>query len=365
MLLCRRLFVGGLGFLAMPVVLVVADDKAPATKQSGGTEAHAAPGENDSVAKWIEQLDAPEFHQREAACAKLVAKGKEAIPALEKAAATGDLEVSSRAATILGKLLKSSDEATENAALKALRNLADCDSPAAARKAQSMLNRQNGMNDGAQIQGAPGGGIVIQGNNGFGGRIIINGGQLNLGGPGLPMKSVSVSTVNGVKEISTTEGVRSVKIKDDPANGISIDLTEEDNGKTTTKKYQAKDVDDLKKNHPAGYELFKKYGGVQQGNAAQMNIQGGINVVPAKIFPTTPVQVPAKPIVPGEAILPAQSPQVEVATIRVRSLSLQFERLQKSDAYKSATPEAKARLKKEIEELSKRLEDVRGQLGSK
>ena len=140
---------------------------------------------------------------------------------MEKAAANGNLEVSSRATTVLGKLLKSSDEATEKAASEALQRLADGDSPAAARKAKSILDKKNGVkNNGPNVAG---GGIIMPG-NGFGGQIIINGGQLNIGG-GAAMRTMSVKNVNGVKEINASEDGKTVKIQDDPAQGIKIELT--------------------------------------------------------------------------------------------------------------------------------------------
>ena len=54
-----------------------------------------------------------------------------------------------------------------------------------------------------------------------------------------------------------------------------------------------------------------------------------------------------------------------VATHLVKNLSSQLERLQKAEACKNASPESKAELKKQIDELSKQLESLRGQLGDK
>ena len=85
---------------------------------------------------------------------------------------------------------------------------------------------------------------------------------------------MSVKNVNGVKEIEASEDGKTVKIKEDPAQGIKIEATEKVNGKEVTKKYEGKDTDDLKKNHPAGYELYKKYGGGQAGGGVQL--QGGV-----------------------------------------------------------------------------------------
>ena len=276
----------GVSFLALLAGSVVAGETAPSSKKDGAVPAAKAaakdvkpaadgklPATGESVEQLIAQLDAPKYNDRETASEKLAAKGKAAIAALEKAAATGNLEVSSRAATVLGKLLKSSDEAVESAATEALQRLADSDSPAAARKAKSILDKKDGLkNNGPGLNGQ--GGIVLPG-NGFGGQIIINGGQLNIGG-GAGMRTMSVKNVNGVKETTVTEDGKTVKIQDDPAQGIKVELAEKQDGKEVTKKYEAKNVEDLKKHHPAGYELYKKYGSEQQGNGIlQLRIQAG------------------------------------------------------------------------------------------
>ena len=118
------------------------------------------PAAGESIEQLIEQLDSAVFDTREAAGTKLAAKGVAAIAALEKAAANGNLEVSSRATNILGGLLKSPDEATENTAFKALQNLADSDSASAARKARSILEKKYGMkNNGQGIVTA--GGVIM------------------------------------------------------------------------------------------------------------------------------------------------------------------------------------------------------------
>ncbi len=375
----------GVSSLALLVRLAVANETPSSSKEkAAAAEKDAKPeiaGESsaETIEQLIAQLDSAEFKEREAASAKLAARGKAAVAALEKAAAHGNLEVSSRATTVLGKLLKSSDEATEKSANDALQRLADGDSPAAARKAKSILNTKNGLKNN-------GPGMIVPG-NGFGGQIIINGGQLNIGG-GAAMRSMSVKNINGVKEITTSEDGKTVKIQDDPAKGIKVEITEKQNGKEVTKKYDAKNVEDLKKNHPTGYELYKKYGGEQPGNGVTLRIQAGagnlgipalpampaIPVIPA--IPAIPLQ-PAVPLqaIPGPAAIPGagmpavprrpNNPEVEaaVAAHLVKNLSSQLEQVQKAGRCKSASPESKAELKKQIDELSRQLEALRGQLG--
>ena len=54
------------------------------------------------------------------------------------------------------------------------------------------------------------------------------------------MRTMSVKNVNGVKEINASEDGKTVKIQDDPAQGIKIEVTEKQNGKEVTKKYEAR-----------------------------------------------------------------------------------------------------------------------------
>ena len=371
----------GVGSLVMFARLLMAGDTGPAAPPAGKEAKPATAGQSpaaavESIEQLIEQLDAAEFDKREAACGKLAAKEKAAIAALEKAAANGNLEVSSRATTVLGKLLKSSDEATEKAATDALQHLADGDSPAAARKARSILDKKNALKNNVPGMSVPGmnvPGIIVPG-NAFGGQIIINGGQLNIGG-GPGMRTMSVKNINGVKEINASEDGKTVKILDDPAQGIKVELAEKQNGKEVTKKYDAKNVEELKKNHPAGYELYKKYGGEQPGaGVMQFRIQGGAGnfQIPGNAMPAIPLQpaMPLQPlapvpVVPGAAAPQINTPQVEVATRMVQNLSSRLERLQKAEDCKNASPESKAELKKQIDALSKQLEALRGQLGDK
>jgi len=191
----------------------------------------------------IEQLDSADYDTREQACTKLAAKGKAAIAALEKASANGDFEVSSRATAVLGKLLKSSDEATQKAANEALQRLADGGSPAAARKARSILDNKNG----------------------------------------------------------------------------------------------------LKNNSPS-----------------IVSRRSMVRIRPARAL----IPVPA---VQGVAAPPSNNSQIEVATVTrlTKDLASRLEQLQKAGDCKNVSPESKAELRKQIDELSKRIEGLRGQLGDK
>jgi hypothetical protein len=317
-----------------------------------------------TVDQLIEQLDSADFAKREAACTELGAKGKEAISALEKAAVKGDLEVSSRALTVLGKLLKSSDDKTAKATEESLKRLADSDSPGAAHKAKSILDKKNGVTTNNNNNPFNQNGLMMPGGNFGGGRIIINGGMLQIGGGGA-VKSLSVSNNNGVREIKATDGDKVVKITDDPANGIKIESTDKVNGKEVTKKYEAKNVDELKKKEPEGYKLFKEYG-EQKGNGGAIQLQiGAAQMMP--LMPAIPLQ-PAMPAVPGATpnnAAPDNNVQLDRAATRLKIIAAQLEALRNNDAVKNASDEKKAELKKQIEELTKNADELKKELDKK
>ena len=318
----------------------------------------------------IEQLDAADFAKREAACSDLAAKGNAAIPALEKAAVKGDLEVSSRALTVLGKLLKSADDKTSKTAEKSLERLADGDSPAAARKAKSILDKKNGVTTNNNNNNNPfqQNGMMMPGGFG-GGRIIINGGMLQIGGGGA-VKTLSVSNNNGVRQIKATDGDKAVKIEDDPANGIKIQCTDKVNGKEVTKKYEAKNADDLKKKEPEGYKLYKEYG-ERQGNGGAVQLQlGAAPFMPIQpnLFPAIPLQrampvQPAVPVTPGAG--QDNNVQLDIATTNLKRITAQLERLRNNEALKNASDERKAELRKQVDELTKNADELRKQLDKK
>ncbi len=218
----------------------------------------------------VKQLNAEKFADRQAATRQLSEMGKAALPALIQAAKNEDREISTRAIEILRKHFQSGDDDLKAAAKHALESLANGDHAAASRRAKDVLEPP------------------AQNPNPFGrfpGGIQIRGGQIQLqiqAGGVQGARRVSVKVVNGVKDIEAEENGRKVKIHDDPNNGIKMEVTEKVNGKEETKKYEAKDADDLKKKHPEAHKIYEQYskGNGIQINAAQIQIQ---NIQPPKI----------------------------------------------------------------------------------
>jgi hypothetical protein len=247
---------------------------APATAQEGDVSPPAAESPAEDVAELIRQLDADRFTDRQAASNKLEAAGERAIPHLIETAENGSVEASARAVNILAAHLSGRDAATKAAAREALEKLAESKNASTARRAKGAIEESQkpqpataparrairiiGANGRIQIGGAvPGGQIQVQVQ------------QRAVGGG----RQVTITTVNGVKTINAVEGNRKVQIKDDPQNGIEMEVTETKDGKAVTEKYKAKNAEDLKKKHPDAYKIYDEYarqGGVQVQQAADV-----------------------------------------------------------------------------------------------
>jgi hypothetical protein len=348
---------------------------APAIAAAPAAPAQAPSG--DEIAQWIRQLDADEFSAREAAQAKLAAAGKAAVAELAKAAVGDSLEVTVRAIDVLKKLYQSSDQATRDAAKEALEKMAKSDRPAAARRAEQILKpapKPTDPNMGGLFFG--GGMGVVQGN------IQV----MAVGGGGI--KKMSVKTVNGVRDIEAEENGKTVKIHDDPQQGIKIEATSKKDGKDVTEKYEAKDADELKKKHPEGYKLYEQYGKNQGG---QVQIQVGVGNL--QVGPAVPVPAPAPAApVPGAApapppVAPAAQPvpapgvpaiqpgpaavltdvpgdaRIRALKTGIGRLNARIETMAKNAPLEQAPKEVQDDLRNQIRELKERLSGIEKRLG--
>jgi hypothetical protein len=263
----------------------------------------------DDVPGLIQQLDGPEFAQRQEASQKLSEAGKAVFPDLEKAAESGTREVASRIVDILKTHFTRGDDETKKAAKEALERLAKSGNGAAAQQATKALapppeETQPGI-----------GGI-------FGGGIRVAGAQIQIqvqanGGNGAQGRKIKISEANGKREVEVEEGDRKVKMVKQPGGSIEIEITEKVNGKETTRKVEAKDLDDLKKKDPAAAQEYEKYsqngGGNIQINGIQIN-GGGIQIRGGA------VPVPINPA-------PNAQPQGKARELQLQSLEKSLERL--------------------------------------
>ncbi len=319
---CLLIAVAVLAYVAVPAAAAEDTPTGPSAEQ---------------IAKWIEQLDAEGFADREAATRKLTAAGKAAIPALAKAATDDSVEASSRSLQLLRKLLDSSDAATKAAAKEALGKIAAANHPTASARAEEAIRPPQ-----PAPPAQPPGGIAIA------------------------VQSIGVKNVNGVKEITVTEGNKTVQINDDPQKGIKVTVTETDNaGNVTTRTVEAKDADGLKQQDKEAHELYKKYGqgnaggafnlqiigGGIQGGGGRIQIQpggGGIQIQPRAI-PAMPRAIPA---VPGGL---RRMPQAQIILRQLQNVGRQLDRLPKETEQTEETKKALGQIEEELKRLSEQV----------
>jgi hypothetical protein len=321
-----------------------AQDPRPKTQDpKAASAADRTPSPSDSIARLVEQLDAPRFADREAASAKLAALGKTTIPALSKAAASESAEASARAIDLLRKLLDASDPATSDAAKIALEALAKNDRQTLARRAQEVLRTNQEEQRRTTLPQAP---------NGF-----FQGGALRIGVPG-GARTISMRNVNGVKEINVDETGRKIKIHDDPLKGIRIEVTSKKNGKDVTEKYEAKDAEELKKKHPEGHKIYELYGKNQGGlGVVQFQIQGGAG--PLFRMPVLPGNFPMPQVQPFPGNL--EEHQVRTATLLLKNAGMQLDRL-RQDQWKQVPETAREDLKQQLAALKRQMADLEKRL---
>ena len=229
----------------------------------------------------VRKLDADRFAERRAATQRLTEMGAEVFDELIKAANSPSAEVSQRALDILTNHFDNGEAAIRAAAKSALEKIANTDSQAGRRAKLALSPDATTPNEQlarqrmaaqqiqiAQIQ------AQIRARNAQ--RVIR---PAPFGGGALP--------ANAMRRIQFSDGKQSIKIEV-KGKEIKMEVTEKKDGKSTTKKYEAKDEDDLKKKHPEAYKLFKKHSGGVQARIAAPRIQ----VAPARPVPKAPNAIP-------------------------------------------------------------------------
>ena len=302
------------------------------------------PADEGQIANLIEQLDAPRFADRQDAQQKLAEAGKAALLAVEKASQSENREVSGRALEVLERHFKGNDEQLQAAAKESLERLAKHQSESVARRAKDIVSPPQPPMPPA-VPNVP--------NLRIGGARI----QIQVGGnAGGNFRKVTVKNVNGVKETEVEENGRKLKIVDDPANGIKVDVTETKDGKETTKKYEAKNAEELKTKHPEAYQLYEEFG----KGPAGLQIQG-IRIGPGGAVPI-PGAVPAARNIRRAKIL--RPDELDEAKGKVqdalKDLDSSLDTLRK-EAEKNG--ELKGVIEK-TEAAKKRLEELKGKLES-
>ncbi|MFP6668910.1 MAG: hypothetical protein VB876_16480 [Pirellulales bacterium] len=265
--------------LLLPLPRAVADEPAENALAEGEAAAEDAvegerPAEPQQIAELIKQLNDDRFAARQDATRKLTQLGKDAIEPLAEAAQGDELEVTTRAFSIFEKLINQGDAKTSAAVRAALTKLAESKNDVASSRAAKLLAKA------ADPQNKPrrrvGGPIRIGGNAQIQIRVQAVGGQ--------GVRKIQIKNVNGVKDITVEEGGKKIAIKESPKDGIKVQVTEKNkDGKEETKKYEAKNADELKKKHPEAHKLYEKYSNNKGFQIKGIGIGGVVPIRPPRI----------------------------------------------------------------------------------
>lgn len=321
--------------MGLVMLIVAVSDAAVSGANDGqsrdmGDQASKTQRESD-ISTLIERLDANRFSKRQDASRLLKAKGTEAIAALQEAAKNGNRETSSRAFRILKEHFSSEKEKLKRTSQGALEELAKSEDASVARTADSILNPQPKRPEQETK-------VLAQR------RIRL---QFRLGGGA---RQVQMKNVNGVKKIEVQEKNRSVKIKEDPQNGIQVEITEQKDGKKINKKIQAKDAAELKKKNPEAHKLYQKYS--KQGGAAQIQANVQAIQIPGQIQ-----KARGKAGDGGDRHEDAQSMAkgLEKLSKRVQRAKTLLQRFKANPRQKALVPQAI----EQLEEIQKQLKETR------
>lgn len=315
--------------------------------------------DDGEIPRLIRQLDADEFAERQAATQKLQELGKAALPALEEATVGDSREASTRAFEILKTHLDKGVGDVKEAAKEALGRIAKGNNPAAAKRADEMLKPAPTPKTDPAAPVAP--------------ALRIAGVPLRIAVAGAGAKRVTTKSVNGVKDIDVEEGERKIKIHDDPAKGIEVEVTEKKDGKDATEKYEAKNADELKTKHPEAHKLYEQY--KDGGAALRLGALAGLRAAlpfpaAAPVFP----EVPPPPVPVPPAIAPPVGAPV-LPVLKVRTADTEKQLVEKLDgaikelqaaleqiAKAVDKPEELPKAKEKLEAAKKRLEELKAKL---
>jgi len=206
------------------------------------------------IDEWVAQLGNDRLTERIKAEKKLLAAGKEAIPALAKAALAGNRATIEKSIDVLGKLAQSEDDDTKDAARITLQMLSESGQPSTAERAKIALNTKEA--DGIK----PFEGWDKPGNQ------FAGGGQ---------NRSVSITNINGQRTINIKEGPIETTIQELRGGKILAQIT----GGEKPVEVVARNAEDLKKKLPEAATLYEQYTAGPQRSGIQFPGFGFGNVV--------------------------------------------------------------------------------------
>jgi hypothetical protein len=340
----------------------VADDAkiADQVKSNGGDSVGTGRKVSDDakIADLVKQLDAEEFTARQDASKALEALGEKAVAALEKATASDSSEVSMRAFDILKGHFEKGTPTVKDSAKQALQRLSKADLGAASKRAGEVLNPPAPATPPTPIRPGFGRAVPLPAGGGIriaGARVVIAGAAA---GGGIETK---IKIEDGVKTTEVKDKDRHVKIVDSPDKGLTLEVTETKDGKETTQKYEAKNAEDLKKNHAEAHKIYEQY--AQKGAEIKIGgIIGAVPVAPGIRLPIAPgfapapraIPVPLEPAAPAKKSLEGLD-QLEKA---IQDAESSLKELAKPGGDNDHLKQAQDRL----EEVRKQLEKLRSSL---
>ncbi len=226
------LFISGLAFAQ-----AAAPGAGPATAPPAQTTVDpTAKAENtpqqQKIADLIKQLGSDDFATRDAASNELLKIGIEALPALKEALKSEDPSVQSYAEYLVPKIEGGRE----------------------GRRARG--NGRGQMAAGGQF------GIVAN-RTGAADLLVARNGRMTM----------NMTANNGVRTANITDGDRQVKIEEGP-DGVRMSVTDNDNGKAVQKDYEAKSIEEMRKEQPDAAQIYDKY--MNRGRGMGINGNGRI-----------------------------------------------------------------------------------------
>ncbi|WP_207397819.1 hypothetical protein [Bremerella alba] len=291
------------------------------------TSLPAEPVESDqqqAIRRWIRQLDGDRYAERQQAAGELAKLGKEAIPAIEKAALTGTGEVASRSVDLLKGFASSPEDDTSSQAYSALKRLAAGGNQTAgyiAEEAIEQLKRKLGP-----------------------GRITDDQPQQP---PGDFNRSVQISNdFNGDKTIDVTENGQRVVARTMAGGRVSV-TWHLPGGKART--VEAESVDKLQTQDQQAFAKFQELNKIAEAGPRRLpNMQNA---------PRVHVRVPQR----GEGLAPFAEVEQRMEAMRARHEQF-VDQMQKTIRAHRLPPEGDAPRKmvdqKQLEEVRQRLSDT-------
>ena len=318
---------------AAPTAAAPAKDEAekPVSPAADNAPPEISKATPEQLQQWVQDLVNPRFAVRQTASQKLVQSGTAGMEAVTGAAQTNDLELATRCLSVLKEGLNSKSKEVQQVARTALQTLAKSENNSVAQRARTALEAPPKL--GVPAGRFPGG---IQGN----------------------FQQIAVQINNGARQIKVTENGKEIAIKDNNGKDITITTTETVNGQKVSKSVTAKDEDDLKKNHAEAHALFEKY---SKGNNG-IQIKFGMNAIGNGIIAG---QLP----VPGAINRPLMVNRIKAAETfgeidKLRQkLEESNERLAKSAESEKPDPADLKSISAEIKSLTKRLSEIKTELG--